>query len=82
MCLDPETLVRMLHLAMTTHPDELDCDECFEQLDSCAELALLGRPLDQARPLVHDHLELCVDCREEFEALLRALQTAAYDFQI
>jgi hypothetical protein len=82
MCLNLEALVRMLHLAMITHPGEIGCDECFEQLDSCAELALVGRPLAQARPLVHGHLELCLDCREEFEALLRALQTVAYDYQI
>lgn len=57
-----------------TRPDEIGCDECFDKLDRYAELTLAGRDAAEAIPLVADHLEKCGDCREEFEALLTALE--------
>jgi hypothetical protein len=59
---------------ITTRPDEIGCDECFEQLDRFVEMTLAGKNAAEAMPLVQDHLERCRDCREEFEALLAALR--------
>lgn len=64
----------MVQMIAGTRPDELGCDDCFEQLDRFAELLLAGLDAAAALPLVQDHLSRCQDCREEFEALLRALQ--------
>jgi hypothetical protein len=58
----------------TTRPDELSCGECFEQLDRFVDMKLAGKNAAEAMPLVQDHLDRCGDCREEFEALLSALQ--------
>jgi predicted anti-sigma-YlaC factor YlaD len=60
---------------MTAHPNELGCDECFEQIDRFVEMTLDGKSAEEALPLVQDHLERCGECREEFEALLDALRT-------
>ena len=57
----------------TARPDEIACDECFEQLDSFVEMTLAGKNATEAMPLVQDHLDRCGECREEFEALLAAL---------
>jgi predicted anti-sigma-YlaC factor YlaD len=62
---------------ITTRPDEIGCDECFEQLDRFVEMKLAGKNAAEAMPLVQDHLERCDDCREEFEALLTALRALA-----
>jgi predicted anti-sigma-YlaC factor YlaD len=62
---------------ITARPDEIGCDECFEQLDCFVEMKLAGKNAAEAMPLVQDHLERCDDCREEFEALLAALRTLA-----
>ena len=64
----------MVRGILTTRPDEIGCDECFAQLDRFVELQLAGKNAAEAMPLVHDHLERCQDCREEFEALLAALR--------
>lgn len=72
--LDPLTLRRVVQSVVTTRPDELSCDECFELLDRFAELVLAGHEIPDAFRLVQDHLERCGDCREEFEALLDALR--------
>ena len=57
-----------------TREVEIGCDECFEQLDRFVEMELSGLNTAQAMPLVQDHLEICGECREEFEALLLALR--------
>lgn len=77
MKLEPATLKGMVHHVLTTRPDEIGCDECFEQLDLFIEMKLTGKNVAEAMPLVQDHLERCCDCREEFEALLTALQALA-----
>lgn len=77
MKLEPATLKRMVRNVLTTRPDEIGCDECFKQLDRFVEMKLAGKKAAEAMPLVQDHLERCRDCREEFEALLTALQALA-----
>ncbi len=72
--LQPEQLAQMARMVAATRPDEIGCDECFEQLDHFAELHLAGKNAAEAMPLVQDHLDRCGDCREEFEALLAALR--------
>lgn len=74
MKLDLNTLKRMVQGIMATRPDEIGCDECFEQLDRFVEMTLAGKNAAEAMPLVQRHLEHCGDCREEFEALLDALR--------
>jgi len=74
MTLDLDTLKQMAREIITTRPDEIGCDECFEQLDRFVEMELAGKNAAEAMPLVQDHLERCPDCREEFEALLAALR--------
>ncbi|RMF33847.1 MAG: hypothetical protein D6759_06485 [Chloroflexi bacterium] len=74
MILEPTTLKRIVRSVLATRPDEIGCDECFEQLDRFVELKLAGKNAAEAMPLVQDHLDRCPDCREEFEALLAVLR--------
>jgi hypothetical protein len=75
--LDAETLQGLVQMVFSTRPDELSCGECFEQVDRFAELVLVGKDAAEAMPLVQDHLDRCGCCREEFEALLMALEAIA-----
>ena len=77
MRIEPATLKKMVRSALTARPDEIGCDECFEQLDRFVEMTLAGKNAAEAMPLVQDHLDRCRDCREEFEALLAALRALA-----
>ena len=77
MRLEPATLKRIVHSALTARPDEIGCDDCFEQLNQFAEMVLAGKDVAEAMPLVQDHLNRCRGCREEFEALLAALRALA-----
>jgi hypothetical protein len=74
MKLSLEVLKRMVRSIADTHSDEIDCDECFEQIDRFVEIKLQDKDAAEAMPLVQDHLNRCGGCREEFEALLDCLR--------
>ncbi|HET7479889.1 MAG TPA: hypothetical protein VFJ72_10300 [Rubrobacteraceae bacterium] len=57
-----------------TREVEIGCDECFEQLDRFVNMKLSGLDPGQALPLVQEHLEICGECRDEFEAFMAALR--------
>jgi len=57
-----------------TLEEEIGCDEAFALLDQYAEIVARGDNPDVLLPLVKHHLDVCRDCREELEALLRILE--------
>lgn len=77
MNLEPAALKQMVRVVLSTRPDEIGCEECFDELDRFVEMTLAGKDAAEAMPLVQDHLERCRDCREEFEALLKVLRDLA-----
>lgn len=74
MKLDLSMLKKLIKSIATTQEDEIGCEECFEELDTFAEMVLQGKDAEAAMPLVKDHLERCHNCHEEFNALLDALK--------
>ena len=66
----------LLQMLTLTKPTELTCEECAQLLAEFAEQNLPGSSIPESLKHVEDHLELCDHCREEFEALLEALQSS------
>lgn len=77
MNMKPDPLQTIIKAIKGTRPDEIGCDDCFDQLDQFAETVLAGKSAEEAMPLVQDHLERCANCHEEFKALLAALKAMA-----
>jgi hypothetical protein len=73
----PEAIKGLLHKLEITHPEELSCEEAYDLIDQYAELLQNGEDAARLLPLVEHHLEMCIDCKEEFEALMRALRASA-----
>jgi hypothetical protein len=65
---------KVMRLLAATQPVELSCDEVLRLMGACAEAILRGEDATKAVPLFEKHIELCADCREEFEGLLRVLR--------
>jgi hypothetical protein len=65
---------KMLRMIEKTQDEELSCDEVSELLGVYAEKAARGEDVGDLFPLVEHHLELCPDCREEYEAVMRILE--------
>ncbi|MBK8050748.1 MAG: hypothetical protein IPK16_28755 [Anaerolineales bacterium] len=70
--------MHQMHVALSmvaqTQAQELSCDEVYALLDIFADRVKRGEDAAALMPLVHQHLAMCPDCREEFEALLRAME--------
>ncbi|MEX0771233.1 MAG: hypothetical protein WD035_10895 [Balneolaceae bacterium] len=74
MKLTKKILKSMLRAIKMTRPDEIGCDDCFDELHTFAEMELAGKSPEEALPLVKDHLDRCGECREEYQALLDAMK--------
>jgi hypothetical protein len=65
-----ENLMRMIEI---TRESELDCSECLTLVAEYAETELQDKPIPAALDAVQHHLKLCIECREEYEMLLKIL---------
>jgi hypothetical protein len=68
---------KMLQMIQNTQETELSCDDVHSLLDQYTEMAMRGEDAASLLPLVHFHLDMCPDCKEEYEALTRILQAQA-----
>ena len=75
MDISSENAKKMLMMIEKTRENELSCDEVQSLLDQYAEMAIRGEHAAELLPLVHYHLEMCPDCKEEYEALTRILRS-------
>jgi hypothetical protein len=64
-------LIRLVRLA---RDDEIDCERCLTHVAEFAERELASRPVSAGLEAVAHHLSICAECREEYEALLQALE--------
>ncbi|MGD8603942.1 MAG: hypothetical protein PVF49_05135 [Anaerolineales bacterium] len=71
---DTTLIQKLLDKIARTRDDEIDCQEVFELLDIYAEAAAQGQDAGAMLPLVKHHLEMCVECLEEYQALLLILE--------
>lgn len=72
---DDEMVKTLQSLAMT-RDHEISCDDVFAVLDEFVEAVKRGENVLLFMPLVRQHLDMCPDCREEYETLLRMVQPA------
>ncbi len=67
----------MIVMVSRTQAQEYSCDDAYRFMDHFAEVMARGEDAAVLMPLVQKHLEMCPDCREEFDALLEALNAAS-----
>jgi hypothetical protein len=58
---------------------QIDCDACFELLDSYVEQQIDGRDADASTPGMRTHLAGCPACHEEHESLRAFVMTSRKD---
>jgi hypothetical protein len=69
--LDDAALVKLMRCLSMTEANACTCNEAFAMLDQYTELVASDEQAIQLMPLVKNHIDICPDCREEFETLLR-----------
>jgi len=72
----PEEFQKLLRMIENTKEVELSCDDVYHLLDQYSEAVIQDKNAKELMPLVEHHIDMCPDCREEFEALLRVLQAS------
>ena len=65
------SIVKMLSL---TTDREFNCAECLQHVSEFAERQLAHQPVSKVIASVEQHLALCPECREEYEALMKLLK--------
>lgn len=74
MSLSTEQISGLLGMITSVESDELDCDGCFGRIAEFAEYHLSKQDLPDAMRAVETHLQQCLCCKDEFNALLKGLQ--------
>jgi len=72
----PAVIAKLARDVERTQDVEYSCDDVHRLLDQFAEAVLRGKDAARLMPLVQQHIDLCPDCREEFEALMRILRAS------
>jgi hypothetical protein len=71
----PEKAVKdLMRRLQNTHEEELSCDEVFALVDEYAEASQRGEDVASLKPLIRHHLDMCRQCEEEYQALIRVLE--------
>jgi len=65
------SIVKMLGL---TTDREFNCSECLQHVSEFAECRLANQSVGEVISQVEQHLALCPECREEYEALMKILK--------
>ena len=72
----PVTVTKLIRQVERTQEVEYACEKVHRLLDQFAEAVMRGEDAAHLMPLVQRHLDMCPDCREEYEALLRILKAS------
>jgi hypothetical protein len=67
-----ERLRALLRVVHATAPEELDCDQFLARVAPLLEAVAADAALAEELRPVAQHLTVCPECKEEFDALLRA----------
>jgi hypothetical protein len=72
--LDQEACKKLMRILQLTREQEYSCLETFAVIDQYIEIVIQRKDLTDWTPFVEHHLELCEECRTEFEALMRIIR--------
>ena len=63
-----------LRVLETVDTEEITCDELYGKLDQYVELQVDKKDAARIMPLMREHLDVCPECCEEYETLLRVVE--------
>ena len=75
--LPDEVVQGFLRVLERVRLEDMPCSQVFALLDQYVEKEVGGEAAAQLMPLLREHLDMCVNCGEEYEALLRALERSS-----
>jgi len=75
-----EVVVRFLKILERVREEDLSCADIYARLDEFVETEIKdGGDAEKLTPLLHEHLDMCSDCCDEYEALLSVMENTQED---
>jgi hypothetical protein len=72
--LQDEVIIKFLQVLEDARAEELSCTDTYTRLDEFVETQVQSKDAAKIMPLIREHLDMCPDCCEEYEALLTVLE--------
>ena len=70
-----EVVMRFLKVLEQVREEDLSCADMYARLDEFVEAEIQqGADAEKITPLIHEHLDMCSDCCDEYEALLSIVE--------
>ncbi|MBI2333707.1 MAG: hypothetical protein HYU84_16405 [Chloroflexi bacterium] len=70
-----EMVMRFLKVLEQVRKEDLSCSDMFARLDEFVEAEIKeGKDTSKITHLIHEHLDMCSDCCDEYEALLSVVE--------
>ena len=69
-----EAVLGFLHVLEAVREEEISCDEIYSKLDEYVEREVNKKDAANLMPLIREHLDICSECCDEYEALLNVLE--------
>jgi flagellar biosynthesis component FlhA len=74
-----EAALKFLNVLENLHEEEISCGEIYTILDEFVEKEAKGRDAHKLAPLIREHLDMCSECCDEYEALLSVVENTKED---
>jgi hypothetical protein len=65
-----EAVLGFLRVLESVREEDASCDEIYARIDEYVEREVDKKDAAQLMPLIRDHLDICTECCEEYQALL------------
>jgi hypothetical protein len=72
--LSDEVVKGFLRVLEKIRTEDMTCNEVFTQLDEYVEKEVDSKDSARLMPLLREHLDMCSDCCDEYEALLEVIE--------
>lgn len=70
-----EVVLRFLQVLEKVREEDLSCSDMYARLDEFVEAEVKdGKDAAILTPLIHEHLDMCSECCDEYEALLTVVE--------
>ena len=69
-----EAVLGFLRVLESVRAEDAPCDEVYARIDEYVEREVDQKDAAQLMPLIREHLDMCSECCEEYQALLDVLE--------
>ncbi len=74
-----EAVLGFLRVLESVRAEDAPCDEVYARIDEYVEREVDKKDAAQLMPLIREHLDMCSECCEEYQALLDVLEKTSQD---